>query len=112
MTPEDYPHIEFSNINNWDQIIKASYDQPVVVKFWAPWCRTCKKSHRVFRSFSSQYSQENIKFFECKIGRDCTILAQYGINSVPTVKAFKNGEIIPDIGAKGAKLLGFDLFIN
>ena len=111
MTPasiESYPHIEFSNINNWDKIIKESYDQPIVVKFWAPWCRVCKRNPGLYRKLSSKYSDEKIKFFECKIVRDYTIITQYGVDSLPTVKAFKDGEIIPDIGAKGSKLLDFD----
>ena len=99
-------HVLQTTVDNWDEIIKESYVQPIVVKFWAPWCRVCKKNPKLYKQLSSKYTEEKIKFVECQ--SDNTILKLYGIKALPAVRAFKDGELFPEIGARGSRLLDFD----
>lgn len=74
----------------FDQTIRNN--KPVLVDFWAPWCGPCKMIAPVIEEIAAEYQGKAII---CKINTDDHRQAaiQYGINAIPTLILFKNGQI-------------------
>lgn len=85
-----------------EQILKA--DQSVLVDFWAPWCTYCRRIAPAFDKIAEQ--QENkLVFAKVNVDEAPEIAEKYGIDTIPTLLLFKNGEVagtivVPDSKAK------------
>ena len=63
-----------------------------LVDFWATWCGPCQMFGPIFESVSDEQSDVNFVKFEIDEGNRRTP-AKFGIRSIPSVLAFKNGEL-------------------
>lgn len=83
-----------------EQILKA--DQPVLVDFWAPWCTYCRRIAPAFDKIAEQ--QENkLVFAKVNVDEAPEIAEKYGIDTIPTLLLFKNGEVVGTIVAPDSK---------
>ncbi|GHD17448.1 thioredoxin [Tianweitania populi] len=80
-------------------VIQASRTQPVLVDFWAPWCGPCKQLTPVLERVV-QAARGAVKLVKMNIDEHPSIAGQLGIQSIPAVIAFKNGQ--PVDGFMGA----------
>ena len=75
----------------FDETVHNS-DMPVLVDFWAPWCGPCKMLAPLIKEIANDY-QDKAKV--CKLNtdeaRDSAV--EFGINAIPTVILFKNGQV-------------------
>ena len=79
------------NANNFDlEVLKS--DKPVLVDFWAAWCGPC----RMLAPTVDAIADENPNVKVCKVNVDSeeSLAIRFGIMSIPTVMAFKNGEVV------------------
>ena len=79
------------NDGNFEQEVLQS-DQPVLVDFWAEWCQPCRMLAPTIDTIAQEYEGK------AKVGKVDTdsnreISVKYGINAIPTVILFKNGEV-------------------
>jgi len=79
------------NTKNFDAINKAA--KPVIVDFWAGWCRPCMAMKPVFEAMASEYSMK-IHFASVNTDQNRSIAQKYGIMSIPNFCVFKNGQLI------------------
>jgi putative thioredoxin len=80
-------------------VIEESKRQPVLVDFWAPWCGPCKQLTPVLEK-AVKAAKGKVKLVKMNIDEHPSIAAQMGIQSIPAVIAFANGQ--PADGFMGA----------
>jgi len=80
-------------------VIEESRRQPVLVDFWAPWCGPCKQLTPVLEK-SVKAAKGKVKLVKMNIDEHPAIPGQMGIQSIPAVIAFVNGQ--PADGFMGA----------
>jgi len=80
-------------------VIEESKRQPVLVDFWAPWCGPCKQLGPVLEK-AVKAARGKVKLVKMNIDEHPTIPGQLGIQSIPAVIAFVNGQ--PADGFMGA----------
>ena len=76
-----------------DKVIEASESKLIVVDFWAPWCGPCKQLTPILEKIISK-SGDKITLVKINIDENQQIAAQLRIQSIPTVYAFKNKQIV------------------
>jgi len=78
------------NSNNFkEEVLDSSL--PVLIDLWAPWCMPC----RMITPIVEELAKDNAdKLKVCKLNTDENqdIAARYGIQGIPTLLFFKNGE--------------------
>ncbi|MBO5389712.1 MAG: thioredoxin [Lachnospiraceae bacterium] len=78
-----------SNENFESEVLKS--DVPVLVDFWAPWCGPCQ----MLGPIVEDVAEENTDIKVCKVNveENPDLAVQYKIMNIPTIVAFKNGEV-------------------
>ena len=76
-----------------EQVIEASESKLIVVDFWAPWCGPCKQLTPILEKIISK-SGDKITLVKINIDENQQIAAQLRIQSIPTVYAFKDKQIV------------------
>ena len=77
--------------SNFDKEILQS-DTPVLVDFWAPWCGPCKAIGPIIDQLADAFSGQ-VKFSKCNVDDNPATPGKYGIQSIPTVMIFKDGQV-------------------
>ncbi len=64
---------------------------PVVVDFWAPWCKPCEAIEPHLLSLVEEWGQR-ARLVRVNIDEEPGISSRYGVLSLPTVILFADGE--------------------
>ena len=80
-------------------VIEESKRQPVLIDFWAPWCGPCKQLTPIIEK-AVRAAKGKVKLVKMNIDEHPAIPGQMGIQSIPAVIAFVNGQ--PADGFMGA----------
>ena len=80
-------------------VIEESKRQPVLVDFWAPWCGPCKQLTPILEK-AVKAANGKVRLVKMDIDKYPDIPGQMGIQSIPAVIAFANGQ--PVDGFMGA----------
>jgi putative thioredoxin len=93
------PIVETTTQGFMKDVIEESKRQPVLVDFWAPWCGPCKQLTPVLEKVVKS-AKGKVKLAKMNIDDHPQIPGQMGIQSIPAVIAFVNGQ--PVDGFMGA----------
>jgi len=96
------------NDGDFEQTVLQA-ETPVLVDFWAPWCRPCLMVAPVLEELAEEYSGR-ITIAKLNVDQNPATASQYHVMSIPTMIIFKEGKPISNIvGFKPKEQLKQDL---
>ena len=75
---------------DWDAEVLGS-GRPVLVDLWAAWCGPCRKVGPIVDEISAERA-ESLSVFKLNVDDNPDVAMRYGVNSIPTLLVFRDGE--------------------
>ena len=83
------PPVDVTDTTFAEEVLAS--DVPVIVDFWAPWCRPCKAIEPALVQIASA-SAGRLRLVRLDIDANVGTPSHYGVLSIPTVILFAGGE--------------------
>lgn len=74
------------------KVTEQSKDKVIVVDFWASWCVPCNMLGPMLEKVVKSYG-DKVLLVKANVDECSGLANKYGINAIPAVKIFKDGEI-------------------
>ncbi len=81
--------------SSFDQVVLQA-EAPVLVDFWAPWCRPCLMVAPVLDELAGEYDGR-LSIVRMDVDQNPKTAAKYSIMSIPTLLIFKQGNPVSHI---------------
>lgn len=85
--------VDVTEANFQYEVLSYSENTPVVVDFWAEWCRPCKTLGPLLEKLAHE-AQGSFRLARVDVDANPNLALHYGVRSIPTVKAFSQGEVV------------------
>ena len=94
--------IEVTDADFQQRVLDRSAQLPVLVDFWADWCQPCHMLAPVIEQAVDAHAGK-IELAKLDADNNQATAARYGVRGLPTVKAFRDGEVVDEFtGAQPA----------
>ena len=88
------------------EVVERSRELPVVVDFWAAWCGPCRMLGPAIESEVAKRAGK-LELVKIDVDAEQTLAARFGIQSIPTVAVFRDGEPVTGfVGAYPPAMIG------
>jgi thioredoxin 1 len=71
------------------EVLRSS--EPVIVDFWAPWCKPCEAIEPHLQAIAAE-SEGEVRLARMNVDENLAVPGRYGVLSLPTVILFAGGE--------------------
>jgi thioredoxin 1 len=83
--------------NNFQaEVIDASNTQPVMVDFWAEWCRPCHMLAPTVAEIATEFAGK-LKVVKLNVDENMNAAGRFNIRGIPTLLIFKGGQVAEQI---------------
>jgi thioredoxin 1 len=86
----------FTDDNFQDAVIAASKDKPVLVDFFAVWCGPCQQQAPIVEELAGKMGKKAV-IGKIDVDESPNTAQQFGVMGIPTIKIFRNGEVVEDV---------------
>jgi putative thioredoxin len=87
--------IEVTDADFDQRVLERSSEVPVLVDFWADWCQPCHMLAPVIEQAVDAHPGK-VELAKLDTDSNPATAARYGVRGLPTVKAFRNGEVVDE----------------
>ncbi len=77
------------------EVIAYSNQIPVIVDFWAEWCRPCKTLTPLLEKYAVE-AQGTFRLAKLNVDDNPNLALRFGVRSIPNVKAFRDGQVVSE----------------
>src|SRR5580704_16929404 len=77
-------------------VIEASKSQPVMVDFWADWCRPCHMLTPTVEEIAREHAGK-VKVVKLNVDENMNVPGKFSIRGIPTLLVFKGGQVADQI---------------
>jgi thioredoxin 1 len=85
-----------SDANFQNDVIEASKTQPVIVDFWASWCRPCLMLSPTVEELAKEHAGK-LKVVKLNVDENINTPGKYNIRGIPTLLVFKGGQVADQV---------------
>ena len=86
--------IKFTDQNFEEEVEKSKL--PVLVDFWAIWCGPCQMMGPIIEELAKKFDGK-MKIGKLNVDENPNTAQKYEVLGIPSLKFFKNGEIVDEI---------------
>ena len=84
------------------EVLKS--DKPVVIDFWAEWCAPCRQIAPIIKELAAEHGDQ-VKIVKMDIDSSPNTPGQYGVRAIPTILAFKDGQVVQQLQGASISLV-------
>ena len=82
--------VQHANETNFDSLVLKS-NVPVLVDFYAEWCGPCQRLTPILEELARE--TPDAKIVKVNVDHSPNLAAEYGVDSIPSLRVFKNGAV-------------------
>lgn len=69
---------------------------PVLIDFWAPWCRPCRMMGPIIEQLADEY-EGKAKVGKVNVDEESELSQAFGVMSIPTIVLVKDGKVVKQV---------------